>query len=286
MRTWLAFDGPAGRRDPLRDAFFLVAGLTCLGIAFGLITGTASDALGWYVFRLPDPYEFRDYSAGYGFYFTPPIAFAIYPLVLLPLPLFAAAWIAIGFAALYYLVGRWAALVMLVPPVFAELHQGNVNLLLAAASLLMLRWPGVASFLVLTKVTPGIAILWFAVRREWRSLAIALGTTALIVLVTLVIAPGLWVDWYETLSGNLGTEGSPDFAIRIPLVARLLAAMGLVTWGALTSRRWTLPLAVTLAAPTLWFNVLAGAVGVVRGIQLDRQAAASATTGLGARRER
>ena len=34
------------------------------------------------------------------------------------------------------------------------------------------------AFVLLTKVTPGIGLLWFAIRRRWRDLAIALGVTA------------------------------------------------------------------------------------------------------------
>ncbi len=65
--------------------------------------------------------------------------------------------------------------------------MGNVHMLLALAIVLGFRWPATWSFVLLTKVTPGIGLLWFAVRREWRSLAIALGATA--VLVTLSAGP-------------------------------------------------------------------------------------------------
>ena len=38
---------------------------------------------------------------------------------------------------------------------------------------------------------------------------------------------------------------------------RLPAAALLVTWGALTNRRWTVPAAATLALPVPWFSGLA-----------------------------
>ncbi len=47
------------------------------------------------------------------------------------------------------------------------------------------RYPAAWSLILLTKITPGIGLLWFAVRREWRALAIALGATAAIASVSL-----------------------------------------------------------------------------------------------------
>jgi hypothetical protein len=72
------------------------------------------------------------------------------------------------------------------------------------------RWPSAYAFLLPTKVTPGIALLWFVVRREWRNLAIALATTAAIVAVSFVIAPNLWFDW-ATVLRNDSTYGEPAF---------------------------------------------------------------------------
>ena len=73
---------------------------------------------------------------------------------------------------------------MLSLPVSQEILIGNIHLLLAAAIVLGFRWPGTWAFVLLTKVTPGVGLLWFAVRREWRSLGIALGATAAIVAVS------------------------------------------------------------------------------------------------------
>jgi len=47
----------------------------------------------------------------------------------------------------------------------------------------------------LTKVTPGVGLVWFAVRREWRSLAIAATATAVVVAVSAAVAPGAWAGW-------------------------------------------------------------------------------------------
>ena len=50
-----------------------------------------------------------------------------------------------------------------------ELAGGNISLLLAVAIVVGFRWPAAWAFVLLTKVTPGIGLLWFVVRREWRS---------------------------------------------------------------------------------------------------------------------
>ena len=49
----------------------------------------------------------------------------------------------------------------------------------------------------------------------------------------------------------------------VPLAVRLLLAVPLVVWGALTDRRWTVPVAAMLALPILWVNGLSMLVGVL-----------------------
>ena len=59
-----------------------------------------------------------------------------------------------------------------------ELYLGNVHILIAVAILLGFKHPWTWAFVLLTKTTCGVGLLWFVVRREWRSLWIALGATA------------------------------------------------------------------------------------------------------------
>lgn len=250
------------RRDPLVDAYLLVAISWCLAIGLGLIGG-ATDARGWYEHNLGDPYAHRNYASGYGFYFTPPIAFALYPLTLLPWSWFAALWTGLMFAGLLALAGRWAALMMWFPPVLWELQAANVNLLIALASGLAIRWPVAWSFVLLTKITPGVAVLWHVARKEWRAATTAFMTTAVIVAATVVLAPNLWLDWWASITSAIGSEGTPYFVVRIPLPMRMAFAAGLVIWGGRTNRLWTVPVASTVAVPVLWFNALAGLVGVL-----------------------
>ncbi len=145
-------------------------------------------------------------------------------------------------------------------PVAMEVSAGNVNLLIAAAVVVGFRYPASWAFVLLTKVTPGIGLVWFAVRKEWRSLAIATGATALLIGISLVFVPQLWPEWFATVTSEVGAD-SPGAHVPIPLVIRLPIAGALVAWGARTDRRWVVPIAVTLAVPTIWPAVLSILVG-------------------------
>jgi len=59
-------------------------------------------------------------------------------------------------AAIVWQAGLWTAFVLMLVPVFVDLTVGNIHLLLAAAILLGFRWPWTWSFVLLTKITPGI----------------------------------------------------------------------------------------------------------------------------------
>ncbi len=140
------------------------------------------------------------------------------------------------------------------PPVALELYHANIHLLIAAAIALGFRYPWTWSFVLLTKVTPGVGLIWFAVRREWRKLGFALGITVAIVGVSVAIDARLWQEWIAFLSATPEGGGVAQFQIPIPLSIRLPAAAVLVAWGGLTDRRWTVPLAATLALPVLWVS--------------------------------
>src|SRR6185369_11929463 len=97
----------------------------------------------------------------------------------------------------------------------AYLFIGNIQPLILATVMLGLRYPAMWAIPLLTKLGPGIGILWFVVRRDWRSLGIALGTTAAIAGVTFVIDPGAWGDWVRFLVANVSTP-SPIPVVPIP----------------------------------------------------------------------
>jgi hypothetical protein len=145
----------------------------------------------------------------------------------------------------------------------AELMIGNVHIIYAAAIVAGFRWPAAWAFLLLTKVTPGIGLLWFLVRREWRALGIALGATAAVALVSFAVAPELWWQWAGILLRGEGPIAPAPSVILVPLAVRLPIAAAIVAWGAWTDRRWAVPLAVTLALPVLWTAGLSILVAIV-----------------------
>ena len=91
------------------------------------------------------------------------------------------------------------------------------------------RYPATWALMLLTKVTPGIGLLWFLVRREWRALAIALGVTAAIVAVSFVLDRSAWEEWIAILRGDLAGAGqgsidTPGWYVAVPLLPRLVVA--------------------------------------------------------------
>jgi hypothetical protein len=243
--------------------YVVAAVLWCGAIASGLAAGP-SDSRSWYDYHLPAPYQVTDYGLGYGLWFTPPIAFALYPLTLLPWPLFAACWAALQFGALGYLLRRWAFLGILFPPVWWELMAGNVALFMAVAIVIGMRRPAAWALVILLKLTPAVGLLWFVIRREWRSVATALGAAGGIAAITFVFAPGLWRDWWSVIGLNAAASGPGYFTIPIPLTIRLLLAVALITWGAPRDRKWTVAVGAALGTPVLWFNALAILAAVPR----------------------
>ncbi|MEW5991546.1 MAG: glycosyltransferase 87 family protein [Chloroflexota bacterium] len=248
---------PAHRRA-IRDGL-AVAGLLFAAYLFVIVAPQVRtvgfDAISYWSVDLEHPYARVAGEFG-AFPYTPVAARAFAPANLLSWPSFWFLWTAILLGTVAWLGGRRALLVLAFPPVAVELYHGNVHLVLAAAVGLGLRYPAAWAVVLLTKVTPGIGLLWFAVRREWRSLGIALGVTAVVVAVSLAVDTRLWQEWIvEGLLPVAGADVSQPH-IEIPLLVRLPAAAALVTWGAWTDRRWTIPVAVALALPVLWFSGL------------------------------
>jgi hypothetical protein len=232
---------------------------------WGRLWGTGQDARCYWQATLGDPYLHSDWNDPIAYVYSPAFLQLVSPLTALPWQAFMAAWTAILLLAVRFLTGpRLLAASLLFPFALMEVAGGNVSLLLAAAIVIGFRWPAAWSLVLLTKVTPGIGLIWFAVRREWRSLALALGATAAIALVSFVILPNQWRDWVDVvirnaLAGKSGTWAS----VPIPLWIRLPFAIALVVWGARTDRRWTVPVGAMLALPALWYGGLSMLLAVI-----------------------
>jgi hypothetical protein len=189
--------------------------------------------------------------------YSPVFAQLLAPLVQLPWPVFAAGWTALNLAVLWWLAGRAALAVLLLPPVAFEVISGNVHLLYAAAIVAGFRLGGAWALMLLTKVTPGIGLIWFLVRREWRPLAAAVGVTAALISVSWLLDRGAWTAWADLLTRQLAAPlQTTGWYLPVALLPRLGLAGIVVAYGAWTDRAWTVPIGVTLALPILWLNGL------------------------------
>ena len=223
-------DRTPGAQDPVRPLIppgarrAALHGLVIGGLGFLVYTfvvaapriGTVGfDAFAYWSVQAPDPYLVPVGSLG-AFTYSPPMAMLFHLASGLEWWVFLWVWLAVLVATAIWLGGRRALLVLAFPPVVMELYHGNVNLLIAAAVVLGFRHPWTWSVVLLTKPTSGVGLLWFAARKEWRSLAIALGFTAAIAGVSLIAAPHMWLDWVGYLFANV--SGNPGGAwVPIPL---------------------------------------------------------------------
>lgn len=255
---------PRLRRSTLRatrDGAVVACLVLALAHVFGLLD-IGVDAYTYWTADPSSPYGATAPGTAQAYFYSPAFAQLTAPIHLLPWQVFIALWTVLLTVALVWQAGLWTALALLLAPVFVDMTVGNIHLLLGAAILLGFRWPWTWSFVLLTKVTPGVGLLWFAFRREWRSLAIALGATALISLGSFVVNPSLWLEWADVL---LAAAAAPDwtFIVPIPVWFRLPVSVAILYWGARTDRRWTVPLASGVALPVLWFNGFAMLVAML-----------------------
>lgn len=279
------------RRTVVRRA--IRDGLIVSGLLFGVylfavvgpqVQSVGFDAYAYWSVSLDDPYATPVGQLG-AFPYTPVAARLFAAAGALAWPTFLWLWLAVLLGTAVWLGGwRWWLAVLAFPPVALDLYHGNIHLLMAAAIALGFRYPAAWAFVLVTKVTPGVGLLWFAVRREWRNLAIACGLTAAIVAVSLMVDARLWATWLENAVGGTLREGAAQSQIDIPLLIRLPIAAALVIWGARTDRSWTVPVSAALALPVLWlsgFAILAALPAILRP-EL-RPAGRAATSTLAAR---
>lgn len=227
--------------------------LSAVGLALALVVAhvAASDQVAFdaHAYWLARGYDLAENQPD-AFVYSPPILMAFRAVAtVLSWPAFLQVWsvaIAIG---VWALAGPLTILVLFTPAVASEITLGNIHIFLALIAVAGFRWPGLWAFALLTKVTPGVGLLWFVVRREWRSLGIALGVTAAIALPTVLAAPNLWAGWVRELVASSGATAS---SFGVPLSVRFATAAVMVCVGAQRTWRWTVPLASMVALPILW----------------------------------
>jgi glycosyl transferase family 87 len=178
----------------------------------------------------------------------------------LPFEVFVAIWRAILLASLVYLAGPFTIFVLFTDPVASEINAGNIQILLALAIVAGFRWPATWSFVLLTKVTPGIGLLWFAIQRRWRALAAAFGFTAALVALSFFFRPGDWFDYLALWTGAPAPAVAPYY---LTFWQRLPFAIAFIVWGGWKGYRWPVVVGATLALPVYYVISSAMLVGVL-----------------------
>lgn len=182
--------------------------------------------------------------------YSPAFAQLLWPFTLLPWPVFAGLWTLAAIGCLFWMRVPW---MIAFPGVIDDILRGNIHVFLAASIVLALGFGGAWAFGMLTKVTPGIGLLWHAVRLEWRPLAMAAGITGAIFLVSFALSSALWLEWFGLLAENADTTARIR-VIPLPLLVRLPIAAALIAFAARTDRAWLLPIGIMIALPNVWTN--------------------------------
>jgi hypothetical protein len=224
-------------------------------------TGSAPVDVHFYWAASPDNlYPHPELLEHNGYNYSPAFELVVGWGRLLPFDVFAAIWRALLLATVIWLAGPFAFLVIFLPPVASEINAGNIQLLMAAAIVVGFRYPGAWAFILLTKLTPGIGLFWFVLRRQWRALAWALGITAVIVIVLVIAWPQRWVDYLRLLTAGTPPPVPPyNFSIWL----RLPLAFAIVVLGAWRGWRWPVVVAATVALPLFYFLSPSMLVGVL-----------------------
>jgi len=207
----------------------------------------------------------------FAYHYPPPLAQLLGPLTLvLPAVAYAAIYRALMLLALWHLAGRrmlqMLALLAFIPMAVA-LRVENVEIFMAIAIVLGLgRWPWMFTILALLKVSPGLGIVYLALRRRWRDVAVSVLLGAAIVGASFVLAPHLWRDWLDAIAGRADVVGNS--LVPVPYSVRLVAGIVLTVVGGLLGRRTgelLLVLALTISNPGLslqGFAILAAAIPI------------------------
>lgn len=216
----------------------------------------AADAFTYWSAPYDNPYPGPQLGLPGAYLYPPPFIQVLAPLRLLPWEAFHAVWAAVGFGALIFLVGPigGALAITLLPFVYRDLLVGNIHLMLGAAIVLGIIHSAAWAFPILTKVTPGIGLLWFAGKRDWKSVAIGLAVVAAITLASFGLAPSLWFEWVDRLRGDSARAGDVYVAL---IGVRLALAAAIVLYAGWRGHAWLVPVAVVLALPILWPDSLA-----------------------------
>lgn len=248
---------------PIRDGLVVVGILAAAGYWWFLTStgGSPVDVRAYWIADSSDLFggALRGETTN-AYLYSPAFEFVVWWGRILPFEVFVAIWRAILLAALVYLAGPFTVVVLFTVPVASEINAGNIQILLALAVVWGFRWPGTWAFVILTKLTPGVGLLWFLLRRRWRDVAIALGVTAAVAAASLFLGPGRWLDYVQLLTGEPAPAVAPYY---LTFWQRLPFALGFIVFGAWRGYRWPVVVGSTLALPVYYIISSAMLVGVL-----------------------
>ena len=217
--------------------------------------GPGHDARAYWAAPLESPYEPGSVGKESAYLYSPAFLAVLSPLRALPWPLFLGLWTG-GLLVVLFWLARPLLFLPLLLLALPEIWGGNITILLAAAIVLGFSRSWAWAFPLLTKVTPGLGVIWFAVRREWLHLGIAIAVTVAVIAAVALFTPGLWADWFQLLMGSTGSSTVAG-SVPIPLVLRLPFAVAIIMFAAWRDQKWLLPIGVLLAMPVIWWGSLA-----------------------------
>ena len=262
IRVRLGFDQPMTWRRLVRDGFVLLGIIACATYWLYLTNGGGLP-VDVHAYWAADPdslYRHGPGPADDAYLYAPAFELVAGWWRGIPFEVYAAIWRAVLLAMLVYLAGPFTLFALLTVPVASEINAANIQIPLALAVVLGFRWPATWALVLLTKVSPAVGLLWFAIRREWRSLSIAIAVAVAIAALSFVLMPRAWFEYVTLLTSHPAPSVAPYY---VPLWTRLPLAVALIAWGAWTNRRWTLVVGATLALPVYWITSSAMLVGVL-----------------------
>lgn len=207
----------------------LAWGALLLGIVYVVSVQPGGDARVWYTVDFPPNYG--EASVGtFTFSYSPAFALLIQPFQVLPWPAFFGLVVTADALALAWLLGPWWAAVVVwaqVPFLFDSMAWGSLNVTMAALVVLGLTRAGPWVALALSKVTPGIGVVYHAMCGDWRLVARFAVASGVLLLV-----PGT-VEWI----GYLLAQGSGG-------LVRYAIGAGVIAWAAARGQPWAVPVAI------------------------------------------
>jgi hypothetical protein len=219
-----------------------------------LLWGVSSDVHTYWAAHLDSSLYRLPVNAIGAYEYPPVLGQLIAPLTALPYWAFRVIWLCLQLVLVLAVTGpRWFGVALLLPFTQDALINGNLHFEFGVVALFGLRLPALWAFAFLTKITPGIGVLWFIARKEYRNLAIAVTVTAIVLGLSFAAAPDLWFAWGRYILDN-ANAGPQAESLPVPLLIRLPIVAVLVVYAARSDRAWLLPIAVWLALPYVWWS--------------------------------